>query len=40
VDGNTLTLCYSRNVDERPTEFESPEGSTRILIVMKRVKKE
>jgi len=40
IEGDTMTICYSRNGDERPTKFESPEGSTVILIVMKRVKKE
>jgi uncharacterized protein (TIGR03067 family) len=40
IEGDTLTLCYSRNDDERPTKFESSEGSTFILIVMKRAKKD
>ena len=40
IEGDTMTLCYSRNGDERPTKFESPEGSTVVLIVLKRVKKE
>jgi uncharacterized protein (TIGR03067 family) len=40
VEGDTMTLCYSRNADERPKTFESPENSTVILIVLKRVKKE
>jgi len=40
IEGDTMTLCYSRNQAERPTKFESPEGSTVVLIVMKRKKKE
>ena len=40
IEGDTMTLCYSRKADERPTKFDSPEGSTVILIVLKRVKKE
>lgn len=40
IDGDTLTLCYSRAGEERPRTFESPENSSIILIVMKRVKKE
>ncbi len=40
VEGDTLTLCYSRDAAERPTKFESPEGSTVLLIVLKRMKKE
>ena len=38
VEGDTLTLCYSRNSDDRPKAFESPENSNIILIVMKRAK--
>mgnify|MGYP000567540699 CR=1 FL=1 len=40
IEGDTMTLCYSRNADERPTQFESPQDSTVVLIVLKRVKKE
>ena len=40
IEGDTMTLCHSRNGDDRPTKFESPERTTIILIVMKRVKKE
>jgi uncharacterized protein (TIGR03067 family) len=40
LEGDTLTICYTRNEAERPTKFESLEGSTTILIVLKRVKKE
>lgn len=40
VEGDTMTLCYSRNADERPKTFESPENSTVMLIVLQRVKKE
>lgn len=38
IEGDTMTLCYSRKADERPTKFESPERSTFILIVLKRAK--
>jgi uncharacterized protein (TIGR03067 family) len=40
VEGDTMTLCYTRKADERPTKFESPEESATILIVLKRAKKE
>lgn len=38
VDGDTLTLCYSRSGEDRPKTFESPEDSSTILIIMKRAK--
>jgi uncharacterized protein (TIGR03067 family) len=38
VDRDTLTLCYSRNGEDPPKTFESPEGSSTILIIMKRAK--
>jgi RNA polymerase sigma factor (sigma-70 family) len=38
LDGDTLTVCYDRSGD-RPAEFASPEGSTVVLQVLKRVKK-
>jgi uncharacterized protein (TIGR03067 family) len=38
VDGDTLTLCYSRSGEDRPKTFESPEDSSMILIIMKRAK--
>ena len=40
IEGDTLTLCYARTPDDRPTKFESPEGTTIIPILMKRAKKE
>lgn len=40
VEGDRLTLCYTRSADERPTKFESPEGSNVILIVLRRMTKE
>lgn len=40
LDGDTLTICARhRGGDERPTEFESKEGSNTMLMVLKRVKK-
>jgi RNA polymerase sigma factor (sigma-70 family) len=38
LDGDTLTVCYDRSGD-RPAEFASPEGTTVVLEVFKRVKK-
>jgi uncharacterized protein (TIGR03067 family) len=40
IDGDTLTICVRRGKAERPTAFESPEGSGVTLYVMKRVQKE
>jgi len=43
IDGDTLTICISgaRGAEdaERPTKFESPEGSRTILATFKRAKK-
>jgi uncharacterized protein (TIGR03067 family) len=39
IEGDTLTICASRGKVERPTTFESPEGSGITLYVLKRVKK-
>lgn len=40
VEHDVLTLCYSRGGEDRPTKFESPEDSTVILIVLRRVNKD
>jgi uncharacterized protein (TIGR03067 family) len=42
IDGDTLTLCFPGKKDdaERPTKFESPEGSRNMLMTLKRKKKE
>jgi RNA polymerase sigma factor (sigma-70 family) len=41
LDGDTLTICASigRGDNERPTEFESKEGGSTMLLVLKRAKK-
>jgi uncharacterized protein (TIGR03067 family) len=39
LDGDTLTLCLNYSSQGRPSKFESPTGSSNMLIVMKRVKK-
>jgi len=40
IDGDTLTICVSGGKDgERPTKFESPEGSGSILATFKRATK-
>jgi uncharacterized protein (TIGR03067 family) len=40
LDGDTLTLCYDHEKSEnRQTKFESPEGTTVLLITYKRDKK-
>lgn len=39
IDGDTLLLCLSMEGD-RPTTFDSPAGANRILVTLKRVKKE
>lgn len=39
IDGDTLLLCLSIE-GERPTTFDSPAGSNRILVTLRRAKKE
>ena len=40
LDGDTLTICLSdKNSTDRPTKFESPEGTNLMLVTLKRVKK-
>jgi uncharacterized protein (TIGR03067 family) len=39
VDGDTLTICIAQAGKDRPTAFESKEGSDSTLIVWKREKK-
>ena len=38
LEGDTLKICHSEVGEERPTEFESKEGSNVTLVVLKRVK--
>jgi uncharacterized protein (TIGR03067 family) len=40
IDGDTLTICLSdKGSTERPTKFESPDGSKIMLLTLKRAKK-
>jgi len=39
LSGDTLKICFAREGGERPSKFESPEGSNLMLMEMKRVKK-
>ena len=40
LDGDTLTICLSeKGSTDRPTRFESPEGTNVMLITLKRIKK-
>jgi uncharacterized protein (TIGR03067 family) len=40
LDGDTLTICLSdKNSTDRPTKFESPDGTNVMLITLKRAKK-
>jgi uncharacterized protein (TIGR03067 family) len=36
MDGDRLILCYNRGTEERPTKFESLEGTNTVLIVLRR----
>ena len=36
IEGGTLTICTANDGD-RPTAFDSPGGSTRIIMVLKRI---
>jgi uncharacterized protein (TIGR03067 family) len=41
IEGDTLTICGTRQKGaERPTKFDSPDGSQIAVYVLKRVKKE
>ncbi len=41
LQGDTLKLCApnSSDLDERPTQFKSEEGSSNVLLILKRVKR-
>jgi len=41
VDGDTLVICFPKGGRaERPTRFESPDGSRIVLLTLKRQKKD
>ena len=40
VEGDTLTICGTRGGAERPSSFDSPDGSAVTTYVLKRVKKD
>jgi uncharacterized protein (TIGR03067 family) len=39
LDGDTLTICWSKKGGERPTEFVSKKDTEQVLFVLKRQKK-
>jgi uncharacterized protein (TIGR03067 family) len=40
IEGDTLTICITGGQGgERPTKFESPDGSRTMLMILKRAKK-
>lgn len=39
IEGDTLTICFTF-MGDRPTKFESPDGSMTMLITLKRAKKD
>ena len=40
IDGDTLTICLAdKDSTDRPTKFESPDGTNVMLMTLKRVKK-
>ena len=40
LDGDDLKVCFGQPGDNRPTEFKTAGGSSEMLVVMKRDKKE
>jgi uncharacterized protein (TIGR03067 family) len=38
LEGDTLTICFIHDSDERPTSFETKEGTALTLLVLKRKK--
>jgi len=40
VEGKTLRLCLAKPGDDRPTSFETKEGSESVSLVLKRAKEE
>jgi uncharacterized protein (TIGR03067 family) len=40
VEGKTLRICLAKPGDERPTSFETKEGSENVSLVLKRAKAE
>lgn len=39
IDGERLTICFGPEIGDRPTKFESPDGSKITLMTLKRAKK-
>jgi uncharacterized protein (TIGR03067 family) len=39
LEGDTLTICYDNKGAQRPTAFDSPEGSSIVLTVLRRQRK-
>ena len=39
IDGDTVTICYALGGGDRPTKFETKEGTMQFLVVYKREKK-
>jgi uncharacterized protein (TIGR03067 family) len=39
IDGDTVTICYALGGGDRPTKFETKEGTMQFLVVYKHEKK-
>jgi uncharacterized protein (TIGR03067 family) len=38
LEGGTLTICFPKGQGERPSKFESPDGSRIVVMTLKRAK--